>query len=96
MGNSERTELMTPTIGRIVHVPIEALKATALTHENNGADFAPAMITRVWSPAMVNVRVLLDGREIPWLTSITLYDDRATYEASSNAYGCYWPERVSG
>lgn len=65
---------MTPTVGRIVHV-------LADPKTNNGADVAPAIITRVWSESMINVRVLLDGPDAPWWTSISLYADRETADA---------------
>lgn len=81
----------TPSIGRIVIVPATALLPT---DENNGGTEAPAVITRVWSDTMVNVRVLLDGHETPWKTSITLHGSRAEYEQAGGAFGCYWPERV--
>lgn len=80
-----------PSIGRIVIVPSSALLPN---ESNNGGETAPAVITRVWSDNMVNVRVLLDGNETPWKTSITLHGSRAEYEQAGGAFGCYWPERV--
>lgn len=83
-----------PSIGRIVHVPAAALRGC----EMNGADVAPAVITRVWSDAMVNVRVLLDGNDTPWKTSIALYQSREDYDRAAQVngrdFGCYWPGRV--
>jgi hypothetical protein len=75
-----------PSAGRIVHV-------FADPRHNNGADVAPAIITRVWSedePVTVNVRVLHDGpasraadqRRQDWLTSIPLYGTREEAEAA--------------
>jgi hypothetical protein len=94
---------MKPSIGRIVHVLVDP--AT-----NNGADVAPAVITRVWSDTCVNARVLLDQEGILWLTSITLHADRdaldafwaenlAQLRAAGNTddikpTGAFWPPRV--
>ncbi len=55
-----------PTVGRIVLVGIDPAV-------NNGADRAPAIITRVFTPECVNLRVMVDGPgEMPWRTSSTL------------------------
>lgn len=54
---------MTPSIGRIVHVPMDP--AT-----NNGANVAPAVVTRVWNENLINVRILGDGHAIDWRTSV--------------------------
>lgn len=52
----------TPSVGRIVLVPIEP-------EMNNGATVAPAIITRVWSDTTVNLRVLTDSQNPPlWRT----------------------------
>lgn len=83
-----------PSIGRFVTVPAAALRGC----EMNGAEVAPAVITRVWSDDMVNVRVLLDGNDTPWKTSIKLYASREDYDRAALVngmdFGCYWPERV--
>lgn len=82
-----------PSVGQIVIVPIAALPAES----NNGGDVAPAVITRVWNDHMVNVRVLLDGNDVPWKTSITLYDTSEDYAAAveeGRPFGCYWPPRI--
>jgi len=75
---------MKPSIGRIVLVPVDAVI-------NNGADVAPAIITRVWSDTCVNVHVLLDGRNTEWKTSVHLFD---TAEEAAVGHSCYWPPRV--
>ncbi len=55
---------------------------------NNGADEAPARITRVWPDGTVNVRVTHDGPSVPpphrmdWLTSVPLYASREAAEAA--------------
>ncbi|MFJ2477127.1 hypothetical protein ACIOWI_29835 [Streptomyces sp. NPDC087659] len=74
-----------PSIGRIVHVPMDP--AT-----NNGADVAPAVITRVWSETCVNVRVLSDGHAIEWRTSVMFLEDLA--ERASGYHFWTWPPRV--
>lgn len=74
---------MKPSLGRIViaHVPAEC---------NNGSTEAPAVITRVWSDTMVNLRVLCDSESILWWTSVTLHDDKP----EDPKYSCWWPQRV--
>lgn len=90
-----------PSIGRVVIV-------RAAPAQNNGADEAPAVITRVWSPVeagqtagswTVNVRVLLDGVDVvPAKTSISLFPDRESADAAvptvTNTHVGWWPPRV--
>lgn len=86
-----------PALGRIVHVFVDPAR-------NNGADVAPALITRVWNEHGVNIRVLLDGPDTPWLTSVTLRDDResaekvTSYRVADNGdrypAAAFWPPRV--
>lgn len=92
-----------PSIGRIV-------LATVDPRSNNGSDVAPAVITRVFGDDLVNVRVLLDGSDAPWKTSIRLHEDRETLEAAAEKWradlgavgndvnlvfhAAYWPPRV--
>lgn len=68
---------MKPSLGRIVHVFADPAV-------NNGGDTAPAMITRVWSDQVVNVRVFRDGPPDPgeWMTSVTLHATREDAEAA--------------
>lgn len=80
---------MKPSVGSIVHVevPIEG---------NNGSTVAPGIITRVWNDRMVNVRVLLDGPDVRWMTSVTLYDSQDDLEAAridTTMHAAYWPPR---
>jgi hypothetical protein len=60
---------MKPTIGRIV---IYTLPAEHTLH-NNGATEAPAVVVRVFDGIednKINLKVLLDGNETPWETSV--------------------------
>lgn len=66
----------TPSLGRIVLVTVSDPSS------NNGAEVAPAVITRVWSDTLVNVRVLLDGHDTLWLTSVALHSDRQSLEVA--------------
>ena len=76
---------MKPSVGMIVH--------TFVTPEtNNGSEIAPAIITRVWSDSLINVRVLCDSMNVEWKTSVYLAPD----EESARAHGghvAYWPPR---
>lgn len=70
---------MKPSPGRIVLV-------FANPAYNDGADHAPAIITRVWNDQLVNVRVIWNGPPVPppgrhdWLQSVPLYPDRDSAE----------------
>lgn len=76
----------TPTLGRIVLVP------TAPTG-NNGAGLAPAIVTRVWSSTMINVRIINDGPDLPWRTSLS-YTDDIDHLAGTDACSWTWPPRT--
>lgn len=79
---------MKPSVGRIVLFEIDPTW-------NNGATVAPAVITRVWSDTMVNLRVLCDSENVLWKTSVTLVDTPEDAEASPlTGHLCYWPPRV--
>jgi hypothetical protein len=75
-----------PSVGRIVHVPVEP-------STSNGADVAPAVITRVWNDTTVNVRVLADAppSATDWRTSLVLVDDLDDGEGLCR---WIWPGRV--
>jgi len=61
--------------------------------QNNGSDVAPAVITRVWGPTMVNLRVLIDEPTMPLsMTSVTLF--ASEQEAGDNERACWWPPHV--
>ncbi|MFJ8153979.1 hypothetical protein [Streptomyces sp. NPDC094468] len=89
-----------PTIGRIVQFAMDPA-------QNNGADVAPAIITRVWSDTCVNLRVLADSHAVDWKTSVPLFESRGALDAhldqlvsqgvvaeGSRPFGAFWPERV--
>lgn len=76
---------MTPSVGRIVIVKVDPKR-------NNGADVAPAVITRVWAPDLVNLKVLKDAEQDAWMTSVKLLD--TAEDAAGQVHVCYWPPRV--
>ena len=79
---------MTPTIGRIVLVPMDP--AT-----NNGADVAPAVITRVWNENTINVQILADAPGCAWRTSLTHADSLdGLGDEPNRLYRWTWPPRV--
>lgn len=62
--------IMTPTIGRIVHLyPGE--NAKHLHFNGNGPnDPIAAVVVRVWSNDCVNLMALVDGQAPVWVTSV--------------------------
>lgn len=85
--------MQTSTVGSMVHVIVDP-------RQNNGSDVAPALITRVWENELVNVRVLLDGPDVLWLTSIKLFGERPaeddeTVGRDTNGVqrAAFWPSR---
>lgn len=88
--------MQTPSVGRIVLVPVDALHLQA-----NGAEVLPAIITRVWSDSVVNLQVFVDAGAVVSKTSAKLYDTPEAAEAGASsaerAYAelrCFWPPRV--
>ncbi|MFF0139348.1 hypothetical protein ACFYRN_23240 [Streptomyces sp. NPDC005227] len=73
-----------PSLGRIVLVPADPAV-------NNGATVAPAIITRVFSDDVINVRVLLDSDALQHRTSVTRVDDLLN-EGHPHCWS--WPPRV--
>lgn len=73
-----------PSLGRIVLVPADPAV-------NNGADVAPAVITRVWNDEVINVRVLLDSDAVQWRTSVGYAE---SFENIEHNHQWTWPPRV--
>lgn len=65
--------------------------------ENNGADVAPAIVTRAWAADLINVTVLPDGYLPRHATSVRLYADEAgarkSLEGWPTSAAAYWPAR---
>jgi hypothetical protein len=63
--------------------------------KNNGTDVCPAVITRVWSDTMVNVRTLNDSNNLEWKTSVRLFDTeeeaRAMDFVGPIPLAAFWP-----
>lgn len=84
---------MNPSLGRIVLTRVDS-------RMNNGSDIAPAIVTRVWSDGMVNIRVMLDSENPPlWKTSVLLLDSEEAArgndaEGFTATHVCWWPARV--
>jgi hypothetical protein len=57
---------------------------------------APAIITRVWSDDVINVRVICDSENTLWKTSVKLFDTEAEARehASTGLNAAFWPPRV--
>jgi hypothetical protein len=73
--------------GRIVMAGIEPTM-------NNGDDTCPAIITRVWSDTMVNIRLFPDGISCPVKTSVRLYENEDDARQGGIGNACFWPARV--
>jgi hypothetical protein len=81
-----------PTVGRIVLVPVHPA-------ENNGQDFAPAIITRVWNPETINARVFCDSTNTQHRTSLRHVDELPHDEQGASGFAMpkpvwAWPPRV--
>ena len=73
---------MKPSIGRIVIFHCDENQKKSI---NNFQNDAPAIITAVWGEECVNLKILLDGTENLWFTSVTLGTGERQWS---------WPERV--
>ena len=71
---------MKPTIGRVV-----IYKYVSKCEHNNFAEECPAVIVRVWSDTCVNLKLLEDGPENSWKTSVTKGDGVNNW---------HWPVKV--
>lgn len=75
-----------PTIGRIVHV-------VGPSAASNGADAAPAVITRVWSDRTVNVTLFPDAAVPAVASSVPLFEDEEDARAMLPSYAAFWPSK---
>lgn len=88
----------TPSVARIV-------MAMGPRARGNGAQEAPAIITRVWSGPnengawLVNAMIFLDAGNANPATSVYIYADRKAAEEAiaknEHATVLFWPERVA-
>lgn len=76
---------MKPSIGRIV---IYKYADSEKCQHTNGSEECPAIIVRVWSDTCVNLKLLEDGQQNSWKTSVL------TSELAGTAGQWRWPERV--
>lgn len=78
---------MKPSLCRMVLVLVDPVW-------NNGSDVSPAVITRVWSDTLVNIKTVHDGSASEqWLTSVSLFDTEEEARAAGGR-SCFWPPRV--
>src|SRR5579872_6369580 len=79
-----------PTVGRTVIVVLDENSSIKLggNHEYNAKDksIAPAIVTAVWGDTCINAKVMGDGPENIWLTSIDLDESEAP-----NPRTWHWP-----
>src|SRR5216110_3234321 len=73
--------------GRIVYFVVDAATAEAIAQQRFGVvygndvdagDIVPALIVKVWSGVCVNLKLLLDGPDTYWATSVEYSADPAT------------------
>ena len=78
-----------PSVGRIVLTYVDPTM-------NGGQYFAPAIITKVHSDTMVNLRVFCDGSSTLHLTSVLLTGTQEDAGQVQRVQGsaCWWPPRV--
>lgn len=82
---------MKPTVGRIVIYRVQESEVAT----NSGSTVAPAVVVRVWGDAedaLVNLKVLFDGSEIGWRTSVP-FAGTDTNEGHAKPFSWYWPTR---
>lgn len=76
---------MAPSVGRIVHVKIDASAAAQIGGNAREGDVVPAIIT-FGNDSYVNVKALGDGPGHAWLTSIT---------EGTGTLQWQWPQRAA-
>ena len=77
-----------PSVGYVVLARVNPLL-------NNGADYAPALITRVWGPDVINVTVLPDAAyQVMPMTSVKLFATESEARAGEGtgviAHAAWW------
>lgn len=87
------------TVGRIVHLHAAPGLAAIINSTGGGNGTPPvptplaAVIVRVWSPTMVNLKVITDGPTDVWATSVGYGEDPAAELADGRS--CWtWPPRA--
>lgn len=88
-----------PTVGRIVHYVLDEADAKIINEEMHthphigGSHYAgqhvPAIVTQVWTPECVNLKVFLDGIDVLWRTSVL----RDASPSALLQHFWHWPER---
>ena len=77
---------MTPSVGRIVHVRLNAAMASAIGGNAREGDLAPAIIVMVWTPETINARILGDGPgDVIWGSSLQRGDELSNWN---------WPKMI--
>jgi hypothetical protein len=66
-----------------------------LQQHSNGQDIAPAVITRVWGPSMINVTAFPDLSPPVSLSSLQLYDSYEEAKLSGSSFCGWWPDRTA-
>lgn len=73
-----------PRVGDVVLVAADPI-------QNNGAETAPALVTRTWTGTSINVRVLYDNDTAPeWRTSLVHADVLPDHDGPDNAWKYRW------
>jgi hypothetical protein len=73
---------MKPTVGRIVNFVVD--EQTQVRIDGNVQKILPAVIVAVWTDTCVNLKVITDGKNDVWVTSVS-------YGVESRNW--HWPER---
>lgn len=80
-----------PSIGRTVIYRLNESEVAT----NGGSTVAPAVITRVWTDTLVNLRILFDSSEVGHRTSVPISDlGEDENEGHAKPFSWYWPARV--
>jgi hypothetical protein len=68
---------MKPTIGKIVYYKLPDWDKTSIN--GNKSDILPAVIVAVWSDTSVSLKVITDGLNDLWKTSVQFGDTTGTW-----------------